>query len=72
MIWGRNRRLIAIPAAGATIGSTTEADLVVPAAFLAPRHARVIPREGTWAVESLTPAGQVLLHGGTVQRARLT
>ena len=45
---------------------------MVPAAFLAPRHARVAPREGTWAVESLTRTGQVLLHGGAVQHAPIT
>ena len=72
VVWGRHRRLIAVPPGGATIGSTTEADLVVPAAFLAPRHARVAPREGTWAVESLTRTGQVLLHGGAVQHAPIT
>jgi ABC transport system ATP-binding/permease protein len=69
LVWGRDRRLAAIPATGATIGSTTEADLVVPAAFLAPCHARLVPRDGAWMVESLAPGGQVLLHGGAVKRA---
>jgi len=69
LIWGRNHREMTIPAAGATIGSTTEADLVVPVAFLAPRHARIVPREGVWTVEALTPAGQVLLHGGEARHA---
>lgn len=69
LIWGRNHRPFVIPAAGATIGSTTEADLVVPAAFLAPRHARIVPRDGAWTVESLVPTGQVLLHGSEVRRA---
>ena len=36
VIWGRHHRLIAILPGGATIGSTTEADVVVPAPFLAP------------------------------------
>ena len=60
-----------IPAKGATIGSTAEADVVVPAAFLAPRHARIAWHEGTWTVESLGPGGQVLFHGGAVQRAAM-
>ncbi|MGH3151049.1 MAG: ATP-binding cassette domain-containing protein, partial [Streptosporangiaceae bacterium] len=72
LVWGRDRRLLTLPACGATIGSTVQADLVVPAAFLAPCHARIVPREGAWMVESLTPGGQVLLHGDVVQRARVT
>ncbi len=72
LAWGRDRRLLTVPATGATIGSTTEADLVVPAAFLAPCHARLVPRDGTWVVESLAPGGQVLLHGGAVKRAPVT
>ncbi len=43
----------------------------VPAAFLAPRHARITWHEGTWTVESLGPGGQVLFHGGVVQRAAM-
>lgn len=72
LIWGRNHQLASVPAAGATIGSTPEADLVVPAAFLAPRHARVVARDGAWTVESLTSAGHVLLNGGEVRRAPVT
>ena len=72
LIWGRDRRSLTLPAGGATIGSTAQADLVVPAAFLAPCHARIIPRDGAWMVESLAPRGQVLLHGDAVQRARVT
>lgn len=71
MAWGRDRRLLTVPAAGATIGSTTDADVVVPAAFLAPRHARLVPYDGAWMVELLAPGGQVLLRGAAVQRARV-
>lgn len=67
LAWGRDRRLVPVPSAGATIGSTAEADVVVPATFLAPRHARVVPRDGSWTVESLSPAGQVLLGGRSVR-----
>ncbi len=44
---------------------------MVPAAFLAPCHARLVPRDGAWMVESLAPGGLVLLHGGAVTRAHV-
>jgi len=37
--------------------------VVVPATFLAPRHARIVLRDRSWAVECLAPAAQVLLRG---------
>jgi ABC-type multidrug transport system ATPase subunit len=67
LIWGHDRRMCQVPAAGAVIGSTGAADLVVPAAFLSPRHAQVCFRDGTWQVEALTPGGSVLLHGKQVR-----
>src|ERR1022692_247823 len=67
LIYGRDRRMSTVPAAGATIGSTAASDIVVPAAFLAPVHARIWLRDDGWAVESLTPAGSVLLHGAPVR-----
>src|SRR5262249_27808844 len=67
LAWGRDRRLVPVPPAGATIGSTAEAQVVVPATFLAPRHAQVVPREGSWTVECLSPTGQVLLGGRSVR-----
>jgi ABC transport system ATP-binding/permease protein len=72
LVWGREHRLITVPAAGATIGSVDQADVVIPAAFLAPLHARIAPCDGAWTVESLTPAGQVLLRGDVVRRATIT
>ena len=69
LAWGRDRRLITVAAAGTTIGSTREADVVVPAACLSPVHARMGWRDGNWAIECLAPAGQVLLRGSAVQRA---
>lgn len=63
LIWGRDARLVSVPPAGATIGSTAEADVVVPATFLAPRHAKIVLRDRSWAVECLAPAAQVLLRG---------
>jgi len=69
LLWGRNQRLVTVPATGTTLGSTTEADIVLAAPFLAPLHARLAPRDGAWTIESLTPAGQVLLHGRAVQHA---
>ncbi len=72
LVWGEDHRLVTVPVAGATIGSTAEADLVVPAAFLAPVHARIVPRDGTWMIESLAAAGQVLVRGDTVRSAAMT
>ncbi|MGH3159484.1 MAG: FHA domain-containing protein, partial [Streptosporangiaceae bacterium] len=67
LIWGRNHKLCSVPATGAAIGSTGASELVIPATFLAPRHAQVIFRDGAWAVEALAPGCQVLLHGKTVR-----
>jgi ABC-type multidrug transport system ATPase subunit/pSer/pThr/pTyr-binding forkhead associated (FHA) protein len=56
-----------VPASGATIGSTAASDIVVPAAFLAPVHARIWLRQDGWAVELLASAGSVLLQGAPVR-----
>lgn len=71
LAWGRDRRTLSLPPTGATIGSTTEADVVIPAPFLAPVHARVVPSGGGWAVESLVAGGrgQVLVRGAAVPMA---
>src|SRR5271170_6817356 len=39
LAWGRDRRVLTVPSGGATIGATADADVVVPAPFLAPVHA---------------------------------
>jgi ABC transport system ATP-binding/permease protein len=72
LVWGRDHRLVTVPSAGTTVGSTTDAEVVLPAAFLAPLHARIASREGTWTVESLAAGGQVLLRGRPVQSAAIT
>jgi len=64
--------MLAVPPTGLTIGSTNEAHVVVPAAFLSPVHAQIVPRDGGWVIESLTPAGQVMLRGTAVSRAPVT
>jgi ABC transport system ATP-binding/permease protein len=69
LIWGRDHRLVSVPPAGLTIGSTADADVAVPAAFLAPRHARISRHDGAWVVEPVSAAGQVLLRGDAVSRA---
>jgi ABC transport system ATP-binding/permease protein len=71
LAWGRDRRVLTVPAGGATIGATAEADVVVPAPFLAPVHARIVPANGGWAVESAVPAGrgQVMVRGAAVRQA---
>jgi ABC-type multidrug transport system ATPase subunit/pSer/pThr/pTyr-binding forkhead associated (FHA) protein len=60
-----------VPAGGATIGATAEADVVVSAPFLAPVHARIVPAGGGWVVESAVPAGrgQVMVRGAAVRQA---
>jgi ABC-type multidrug transport system ATPase subunit len=67
LIWGRDRRTCNVPPSGATIGSTSASDVVIPATFLAPRHAQVTFRHGAWRVEALAPGGSVLLHGKAVR-----
>jgi ABC-type multidrug transport system ATPase subunit/pSer/pThr/pTyr-binding forkhead associated (FHA) protein len=71
LAWGRDRRTLTVPPGGATIGATADADVVIPAPFLAPVHARVIPAAGGWAVESTAPAGrgQVMVRGAAVAQA---
>ncbi len=63
--------MLTVPSGGATIGATAEADVVVPAPFLAPVHARIVPANGGWAVESAVPAGrgQVMMRGAAVEQA---
>jgi ABC-type multidrug transport system ATPase subunit/pSer/pThr/pTyr-binding forkhead associated (FHA) protein len=65
--------VLTVPSGGATIGATAEADMVVPAPFLAPVHARIVPANGGWAVESAVPAGrgQVMVRGAAVRQAPL-
>ena len=71
LAWGRDRRTLILPPTGATIGSTAEADVVIPAPFLAPVHARVVPSGDGWAVESLAVGGrgQVMVRGAAVPMA---
>ena len=71
LAWGRDRRTLSLPPTGGTIGSTTEADVVIPAPFLAPVHARVVPSGDGWAVESLAVGGrgQVMVRGAVVPMA---
>jgi ABC transport system ATP-binding/permease protein len=71
LAWGRNHRQFTIPMSGATIGSTSDADEVLPIPFLAPVHARIAPAGDGWAVESLAPParGLVMVRGATVRQA---
>lgn len=69
LVWGRDRRMYVIPPSGLTIGSTAAADLVVPAAFLAPVHARISHQAGHWVAESLSAAGLLLVRGDLVRSA---
>jgi ABC transport system ATP-binding/permease protein len=67
VIWGRDRRTYTMPASGATIGSTAESDIVIPATFLSPLHAYVSWRGDAWQVDSLSAGGSVLLRGKAVR-----
>ncbi len=71
LAWGRDHRQFTIPPSGATIGSTADADEILPAPFLAAVHARVAPAGDGWAVESLAPAAQglVMVRGAAVRQA---
>jgi pSer/pThr/pTyr-binding forkhead associated (FHA) protein len=70
--WGRYRELVEVPERGAIIGSTNVADVVVPASFLSPGHARLAREESDWVIEALVPEASVLVHGEDVRRAVLT
>jgi ABC-type multidrug transport system ATPase subunit len=63
--------VLTVPAGGATIGATAEADVVVAAPFLAPVHARIVPANGGWAVEAAVAPGrgQVMVRGAAVRQA---
>jgi ABC transport system ATP-binding/permease protein len=65
--------VVTVPAKGATIGATADADVVVAAPFLAPVHARIIPANGGWMVESAVPEGrgQVMVRGAAVRQAAI-
>ena len=68
IIWGRQRQTFTVPAGGATIGATTAADIVIPASFLAPVHARIAWDDGQWRIESLAQGGTVLVRGAPLRR----
>jgi ABC transport system ATP-binding/permease protein len=69
--WGRSRTTYIVPAHGCTIGSTDAADLVIPAPFLEPVHARIAAHRTGWAIYPATGAGLVLLRGAVVQESEL-
>ena len=62
--------MLTVPSSGVTLGATAEADVAIAAPFLAPVHARVVSAPGGgWAVESVAPAGQVMVRGSAVRQA---
>jgi len=71
LAWGRDRRVLTVPAGGATFGATADADVVIAAPFLAPVHARVFRADDGWVVEPVAEAGrcQVMVRGAAVDQA---
>lgn len=67
--WGREHRTITIPPEGATLGSTQDADIRVPAGFLAPVHVRFAVRGDDWVVEKVAPTASILHHGESASEA---
>ena len=66
--WGRYRQTVEVPKYGYTFGSTNTSDVVVPATFLCPRHARIAKEGDSWVVETLVPEASVLVRGDDVDR----
>lgn len=69
--WGRTRSDSEIPSTGSTIGSTSRADITIPATFLDPVHARIYHANGKWMLESMTSVGLVLRQGSLVTRTEV-
>jgi ABC-type multidrug transport system ATPase subunit/pSer/pThr/pTyr-binding forkhead associated (FHA) protein len=69
--WGRTSRTITIKPTGCTIGSDLQADVTLPAPFLAPVHARVRREGDYWVVEPASPTGFILHRGAEVAKAWL-
>jgi len=69
--WGHYREAVEIPREGMTIGSTIQADIVVPATFLQPTHARIGYDSKFWFIEALGAEACVLLKGEDIRRSSL-
>lgn len=69
--WGRYSQVVDVPREGMTIGSTSAADLVVPATFLQPVHARVHFDGRSWMIEALSEEACILVKGEEVEQASL-
>jgi ABC-type multidrug transport system ATPase subunit/pSer/pThr/pTyr-binding forkhead associated (FHA) protein/ABC-type multidrug transport system permease subunit len=70
--WGRYRQAVQVPERGCTFGSTSRSDVVVPATFLSPVHARVGRDGDGWYIEAVAPEANVLVRGEDVRRSALT
>lgn len=69
--WGRVKVTQIVPPGGCSIGSTELADVVLPAPFLSPIHARVVPGVDGFEVVPASPESQVLLSGRAAGRSAL-
>ncbi|HVA06435.1 MAG TPA: ATP-binding cassette domain-containing protein, partial [Acidimicrobiales bacterium] len=61
----------AVSAGGSTVGSTQAADIVLPAPFLSPVHARITHDSSGWTAAPAAPECLVLLRGEPTDRAPL-
>jgi hypothetical protein len=59
-------RLVAVPPAGAVIGRSPDADIVIAANEVSRHHARIAPDRDGWTVTDLSSTNGVLLNGRPV------
>src|SRR5579872_692532 len=59
-------RRVPIGAAGALIGRSGDADIVIPAQEVSRRHAQIAPQDGGWVLIDLNSTNGVRLNGRTV------
>ena len=68
--WGRYRRTVRL-AGPLTLGSASPADVVLPATFLEPIHAAILPATDGWRIERRSTRGTVVVRGESVDGATL-
>ena len=70
--WGRTRSSFSVPEGGCTIGSTEASDVVIPAPFLAPVHAQILPQAGTWTARPVSSEALILARGSPASETELS
>lgn len=69
--WGKTKLVHSLSSPGCTIGSTDAADVVIPAPFLSPVHARVTEDPNGWTAAPAAPESLILLRGEPTDHAPL-